>query len=110
MKIGILVTTGPERQDLYTALRLAQAARAQGHAVKLFVMGDGVFHLADHPKNPWGEELRGLLAAGAEVACCSTNCEPRGLRRDGLLPGVLWGSQYDHAAIVHWSDRYLVFG
>lgn len=110
MKFGFLITSGLERRDLYTASRLAQAALDQGHEVRVFVMGDGVYHLAAHPKNPWLQDLRQLLDSGVEVACCAVNSELRGLSPDRLVPGVRWGSQYDHAQIVNWSDRYLAFG
>jgi sulfur relay (sulfurtransferase) complex TusBCD TusD component (DsrE family) len=109
MKFGILITTGMEHRDLYTASRLAQAALNQGHEVRMFVMGDGVDHLADYPKNPSLQDLKQLLEAGVEVTCCAVNSELRGLTKDGLVPGVRWGSQYDHARIVNWSDRYLAF-
>ena len=109
MKFAILITSGFEQRDLHTASRLAEAALKLGHEVRLFVMGDGVQQLADHPKNPWLEDLRRLLEAGVEVACCSVAGELRGLTRARLVPGVRWGSQDDHARIVNWSDRYLAF-
>ncbi len=110
MRIGFLLSTGCERQDASAVSRLARAARRQGHEVKLFVMGDGVHQLVDHPKNPWAQEWIELLSNGVEIACCATSCEPRGISKEQLIPGVISGSQYDHAAIVHWSDRYLAFG
>ncbi len=109
MKFGILITSGIEQRDLYTASRLARAALSQGHEVRLFVMGDGVQHLADHSKNPWQQDLRQLLDSGVEVVCCAVNSELRGLTVERLVQGVRWGSQYDHARIVDWSDRYLAF-
>ena len=110
MKFGILVTSGVERRDLHTATRLARAALDQGHEVKMFVMGDGVHHLVDHQKNQSAPDLRALLDSGLEVTCCALSSELRGLGQDQLLPGVRWGSQYDHAHLVNWSDRYLAFG
>ena len=109
MRFGILITSGLAERDLYTAGRLARAAVSQGHEVRVFVMGDGVQHLVDHPKNPSRRDLQELLASGVEVACCAMNSELRGLTKDRLVPGVCWGSQYDHARIVNWSDRYLAF-
>ena len=110
MRFGVLLTSGYERQDVCTVTRLVRAALGQGHEVKMFVMGDGVSLLIDHPKNPWAGEWKAFLADGVEIACCGSSCEPRGVARERLLPGVLFGSQYDHAAIVSWSDHYLVFG
>ncbi|HLC43209.1 MAG TPA: DsrE family protein [Methylomirabilota bacterium] len=110
MRFGFLLTSGCESQDVYTVTKLARAALGQGHEVKMFIMGNGVHLLVDHPKNAWAEGWKAFLADGAEIACCGSSCEPRGVVRECLLPGVLFGSQYDHAEIVSWSDRYLVFG
>lgn len=109
MRLGILLATSPERQDVSTVVKLAQAALAQGHEVSLYVMDDGVYALRDHPKNPWATEFKTLLGQGAKVALCALNCSSRGLAKEEVVPGVLWGSQYDHAAIVNESDRYLAF-
>ena len=110
MRFGILLSSGYEKEDVYTVTRLARAVLGQGHEVKIFVMGDGVHHLLDHPKNPWAEEWKGLLSEGVEIACCGSSCDPRGITKERLFSGVVFGSQYDHAEIVNWSDRYLVFG
>jgi len=109
MRFGILLGTGVGRQEIQTVLALAGAALGQGHEVRLFVMGDGVLHLQAHEANPWAEEIQKLLAVGVKVACCATNALPRGVSKERLIPGILMGSQYDHAAFVHWSDRYLAF-
>lgn len=110
MKFAILLTSGVERRDLYTASRLARAALGQGHEVKMFVMGDGVQHLVEHPKNQSVAELKWLLDAGVEVTCCAVSSGLRGLAQNRLVPGVGWGNQHDHACLVNWSDRYLAFG
>ena len=109
MKLGILLTTSPEHQDAYTVVQLAKATLNQGHEVSFYIMDDGVYNLRDHPKNPWASEFKNLLALGAKIAVCAFNCGPRGLEKDEVIPGVLWGSQYDHAAIVNSSDRFLAF-
>lgn len=109
MKLGILLTTSPEHQDVYTAVQLAKAALTQGHEVSFYIMDDGVYALRDHPKNPWAAEFKALLERGAKIAVCAMNCGPRGLEKGEIISGVLWGSQYDHAGIVNQSDRYLAF-
>lgn len=109
MIIGISLTTSPEREDGFTAVELAKAALAAGHGVRFFLMDDGVQHVRAHPKNPWAAEFAALLEAGATVTLCATNCGPRGLEKGDAIPGVLFGSQYDHAAIVEGSDRFLAF-
>lgn len=110
MKLGILLTTGIESRDAGTAAGIAEAALAQGHEVGWFVMGDGLYHLVSDPSNRLRGKLKSLLEAGTEIACCALNCEQRGICKERLLPGVRWGSQYDHAILVNRSDRYLVFG
>lgn len=110
MRLGILLTTGIEKQDAWTAAGIAGAALAQGHEVRWFVMGDGLYHLVNDPSNRLKREVERFLEAGAQIACCALNCELRGIGKERLVAGVRWGSQYDHAALVNWSDRYLVFG
>ncbi|MBI1893688.1 MAG: DsrE family protein [Candidatus Rokubacteria bacterium] len=107
--MGILLGTGVGRQEIQTVLALAEAALGQGHEIRLFIMGDGVLHLLAHEANPWTEELQKLIGARVEVACCASNTTARGIAKDRLIPGVLCGSQYDHAEFVHWSERYLAF-
>ena len=109
MRFGILLGTGVGREEIQTVLALAKVALGQGHEVRLFVMGDGVLHLTAHEANPWAEELEKLIQAGVAVACCASNTASRGIAKDRLIPGVLCGSQYDHAEFVHWSERYLAF-
>jgi len=109
MRFGMLLGTGIGRQEIQTALALARAALGQGHEVRLFVMGDGVLHLTADEANPWAEEIQKLIGTGVEVACCASSTTARGIAKDRLIPGVLCGSQYDHAEFVHWSERYLAF-
>ncbi len=109
MRFGILLGTGIGRQEIQTVLALVRSALGQGHEVRLFIMGDGVLHLQTHEANPWAEEIEKLIGAGVEVVCCASSATARGITKDQLIPGVLSGSQYDHAAFVHWSERYLAF-
>jgi hypothetical protein len=43
------------------------------------------------------------------VTLCALNSRRRGLDKADAIPGVVFGSQYDHARIVAASDRYLAF-
>ncbi|MGE5619181.1 MAG: DsrE family protein [Sphingomonadaceae bacterium] len=98
MTLAILLTSGFESADKHTALRLAEAALAQGHHVKLFLMGDGVYSAS----------IFGNLAQkGASVVWCSHNAQQR-----GLLPvqGVSAGSQFEWAEMVAQADRVVSFG
>lgn len=102
-KLGIMLTTGVEDENTRTVQKLAEAALRQGHEVAIFLMDDGVFNIP---------ALQRLAAQGAEVrgahlTICAYNAEQRGV---GRVEGVVWGSQYDWAHIVHDADRVVVFG
>jgi sulfur relay (sulfurtransferase) complex TusBCD TusD component (DsrE family) len=109
MTFGFLLASGPEQPDGPTVLRLARAALDRGHDVRIFLMKEGVEHVRNAPGNPSAGELAGLIAAGAEVSVCALNSRRRRLGKADAIPGVVFGSQYDHARIVAASDRYLAF-
>jgi sulfur relay (sulfurtransferase) complex TusBCD TusD component (DsrE family) len=72
-KLGLLLSTGPERADnLDTALGLADAALARGAGVYLYLIDDGVRAL-DDPR------LRALGARGAKLFVCAYGCQKRRL-------------------------------
>ncbi len=110
LKLGILMTTSPESGNTQTAVEVAKAAIAQGWQLAFFLMNDGVYNVLAHEKNPWGADFATALQAGARVTLCAANCAPRGVTRENTLPGIVLGSQYDHATMVAESDRVLVFG
>jgi sulfur relay (sulfurtransferase) complex TusBCD TusD component (DsrE family) len=91
--LAIVLSTPPDSGDLDRVERLAQAARAAGHEVSIFLMTDAA---------PLGASPRAasLVEAGCDVFVCATNFG------DGIpAPGVVVGSQDDHAAMVHKADR-----
>ena len=110
MTLGILLTTSPESGNTHTAVEVAKAAAAAGWQVGFFLMNDGVYNVLAHEKNPWRDDFSALLTAGSRITLCATNCTPRGVTKENTLPGVVLGSQYDHAGLVAKSDRFLVFG
>ncbi len=95
--LGILLTTSPEHEDASTAVRLAEAALAQGIEVKIFVMCDGVYQLS----NP---VFLGLKQRGAELCMCAQNAVERQVDK---RPEVISGSQYDLAQYVNEADRFI---
>jgi sulfur relay (sulfurtransferase) complex TusBCD TusD component (DsrE family) len=109
MRIGMLLASGPERRDRILVLRLAEASLERGHGVHLFLMKEGVECVRNRPDNPIAGELDRLMAKGMEVTLCSLNARRRGMSQNDTIPGVAFGSQYDHARLVAGSDRYLAF-
>lgn len=110
MRLGILLTTSPEHQNSTTALRVGRAALELGHQVEMFLMDDGVYNVLDMRENPVAEEFVALQEQGATITLCGSNCDPRGVTKETAIAGVTFGSQYDHAQILHRADRFLVFG
>ena len=98
MKLGILLTTGIESENLHTARRLAEAALEEGHEVSLFLMDAGVYVQ---------EHLLSLTEKGAQLVICGHNAQERALPR---VERVFFGSQYDWAEIVHNADRVIALG
>jgi len=93
MVVAFVVSTPPERGDFERAERLMRAARARGLEVGLFLMSEAA---------GWGADARAaaLVEDGCEVIVCGTSLGDR-----AAAPGVVVGSQDDHAALVHRADR-----
>jgi len=90
MKLGFLLATN-EAKDCALLDRLAHAALAGGHEVRVFLMHEGV-----------EVDLAALVEAGADVIACGTNAEAHGVELK-----VTEGSQMDHAALVRDCDRFV---
>ena len=70
-KLGLLLSTGPERPDnLDTAVGLADAALARGAGVYLYLIDDGVRAL-DDPR------VQTLAPRGAKLFVCAYGCQKR---------------------------------
>jgi sulfur relay (sulfurtransferase) complex TusBCD TusD component (DsrE family) len=78
---------------------LALAALSCGHAVRFFLLGDGV-RQADLGVR--------LAAAGADVSLCEADAAVRGMHKSSQ-PGVFFGSLYDWARVSEDADRVMSF-
>ena len=92
-RLAIVVATPPARGDCERAERLAQAARRRGLDVDVFLMADAAGFAAD-------ARAAALVEDGCEVVVCGTNFGP-----GAAAPGVIVGSQDDHARMVARADR-----
>jgi sulfur relay (sulfurtransferase) complex TusBCD TusD component (DsrE family) len=92
-RLAIVVATPPERGDCERAERLARAARARDLDVDVFLMAGAAAFAAD-------PRAAALVEEGCEVVVCSTNFGER-----AAAPGVVVGSQDDHARMVARADR-----
>ncbi len=70
-KLGLLLSTGPERPvNLDTAVGLSEAALARGCAVYLYLIDDGVRALDD-------ARVPALAERGARLFVCAYGCQKR---------------------------------
>lgn len=97
-KLGIVVTRF-ENLDHITGI--AKAATAAGHTVQVFMTDEGIRFTTD----PKFKEL--LKVAGVTLSCCDHSCEL--LHVTEKTEGITYGSQYDHASLLHDCDRALIF-
>lgn len=96
--LGIMVTNYEKVEHL---VGIAKAARAAGKGVVIFLTDEAVRFTTD-PKF-----LELLKVEGVELSCCDHSCEQIGLHEK--TDGILYGSQYNNATMLHDSTRVLVF-
>ncbi len=101
-RLGLVLATGPEVQDLQRVLAVARAARRRRLAVAVFAMHRGVVALAAAPA-----VVAALLDAGCDVIGCATSADRHGVDLAAL--GVVAGSQDDHAAITDRRHAVVAF-
>lgn len=106
MNIGIILET-KEYEKAWNAFRFASTARRQGHAVKVFLMGEGVETQGlDHPKFPVNRELQGFLDLKGEILACGTCLKSRQLQGSEACP---LSTMQDCLDMVLWADKTLTF-
>jgi tRNA 2-thiouridine synthesizing protein D len=103
---------GYENTD--TVLRLADAALAKGHRVRIFASADSV-HIAELDQHPSGlpdalAGLTGLVQRGAQVELCGSCRRMRGLSREHLVEGARPSSLKGLFSAVDEADAFLSFG
>jgi sulfur relay (sulfurtransferase) complex TusBCD TusD component (DsrE family) len=98
-QLCILVTSSPGSENSRSLVKISEAALKMGHAVRIFLMYDGVYHILQ-------EDFMALGEKGAIIVLCAYNAEEKGLAK---REGVLFGSQYDLSTMVSQSDAFLAF-
>lgn len=100
-KLGILLTTSPENEDLHTVINLCEAAIAEGKEVQLFMMCDGVY-------GSYCGQLTDLVPKGVKISQCHHNAEERKIHEEEGGP-VASASQYIFSGIISDVDRLITF-
>ena len=104
---------GTERS--YNGLRLAGAlAKRDDSEVRVFMMGDAVGCAAANQKVPDGYyHLDRMIASatrhGAEVGCCGTCLDARGIEDDHLTAGARRSTLDELADWTVWADKVITF-
>jgi sulfur relay (sulfurtransferase) complex TusBCD TusD component (DsrE family) len=97
-----------------TVVRLADAALAKGHQVRIFASADAVYIAALH-QHPAGlpdvfASFGDLIERGLEVELCGSCLQMRGLSRQPLMEGAKPSSLQGLFTSVAEADAFLSFG
>lgn len=104
---------GTERS--YNGFRLAGSlAKREGTEVRVFLMGDAVGCAAANQKVPDGyyhlDRMLGSAARhGAEVGCCGTCLDARGMEDDHLTKGARRSTLDELTDWTLWADEVITF-
>lgn len=97
MHLALLLARAGSEPDRSLVRGLTASARAAGHSVLLFILGDGVLEI---------DLAVEAAALGARVSLCEADAAARGLYKSGQ-PGVFFGSLYDWSRMVEDADRII---
>jgi sulfur relay (sulfurtransferase) complex TusBCD TusD component (DsrE family) len=98
-KLGILLSSSPERPGFQHGLRLAETALAEGVEVYVYCVDEAVRGLAD-------PHLRRLVVRGLKLFACAYGAQRRQLPRNEEAVFAGLGSLSD---IMAATDRFLSF-
>lgn len=99
MNIGILVNTDKHLDGI---IGIVNAAVTKGHRVTIFIMDAGA-RLFGYPS------FTGLCTLnGVSMSFCDHSAKGKGVKTEGLPVGITCGSQYNHAVLIHESDKVIV--
>jgi len=104
---------GTERS--YNGFRLAKNLVGRGgNQVRIFLMGDGVTCALKGQKTPDGyynleRMIQATMAKGAEVRCCGSCLDARGMGDDRLVEGVCRSSLDQLTDWTIWADKVITF-
>jgi uncharacterized protein involved in oxidation of intracellular sulfur len=105
---------GTERS--YNALRLAMSLQKQepDAEITVFLMGDAVVCAKAGQKTPNGyynleRMLQSTAAKGAQVGCCGTCLDARGIADDRLAEGARRSSLDELTQWTVWAEKVITF-
>jgi uncharacterized protein involved in oxidation of intracellular sulfur len=104
---------GTERS--YNGLRLAtELAKREGVEVRIFLIGDAVACAVGGQQVPNGyynleRMIKAAVHRGAEIGCCGTCLDARGITDERLAEGVGRSSLEELTDWALWADRVVSF-
>ncbi|WP_143461857.1 DsrE family protein [Levilactobacillus enshiensis] len=106
MKLGVILES-KDPEMVWNALRFGVAARQQGHAVHVFLMGAGVeIATVGNARYDVADQLAKFEAAGGTVLACGTCLKNRQLTSTAACPA---GTVTDCVDLVVWADKTVTF-
>lgn len=106
MKIGIIIeTNAPEKA--WNGVRFGNAALAQGHAVKLFLLSAGVeIESITHEKFNAKSQLDEFAKNNGVILACGTCMKSRNQSETAVCPIA---TMLDCVSMVEWADKVVSF-
>ena len=117
MKIGFTILTEfLKYQQVYTLLKMIEAARAKNHTVLgIFCFGTGVLNL--NTKHQFGKTIKNvpsalakLTALGIPIYACQTWADNYGIFKDNCIEGAQIAGLGELSTITFEADKMIVFG
>ena len=106
MKLGIIIETN-EYEKAWNAARLAVTAKKNGHAVKIFLMGEGVeIENMVHEKFNVSEQIKSFIEQGGEILACGTCLKSRNMHGTEACPV---STMIDCINMIEWADKVVTF-
>jgi sulfur relay (sulfurtransferase) complex TusBCD TusD component (DsrE family) len=106
VKLGIILQT-KEYEKAWNAFRFATTACKQGHAVRVFLMGEAVECEGQyHDKFNVAEQLKQFSEAGGEMLACGTCLKSRQMKESEVCP---ISTMIDCVKMVEWADKNVTF-
>jgi len=116
MKVLVVLNDPPYGNERsYNGLRLARSLSFTDDAeVRVFLLGDAVGCAVSNQKVPEGfyhldRMLESTARHGAEIGCCGTCIDARGIEEERLVKGAHRSSMEELTAWVGWADKVVNF-
>lgn len=106
MKIGIIIETN-EPEKAWNGLRFGNAALAQGHEVKIFLISAGVeIESIAHEKYNAKKQIEEFVKNNGTVLACGTCLKSRNQNETNVCP---MSTMVDCVGMVEWADKVVTF-